>query len=96
MLRRTLLGGLGVLAACCAVAAAPPGLQPRPHVEGRELDPVTRDHYLPDVPLAGATPDASPSAAGESAAFWAALLGAHAAITDEFTMPLGTVAPAGM
>lgn len=93
-----LMGLVGAVAVCGAVTAKPPGLQPAPQVEGRELDPVTRDHYLPEPPVLGgegSTPARDPSGADRDA-FWAILIGSHEAITDEFTMPLGTVSLAGM
>lgn len=92
MLRRMLLGLVGVGAVCGAVAAQPPGLQPRRQVEGRELDPVTREHYLPESPpTEDATPDRGSAASGTGDSFWAILFGAHAAVIKDFTMPLGTI-----
>lgn len=68
---RMLLGLVGALVVCGAVAARPPGLQPDPHAEGRELDPVTRDFHLPPGPPAAdeaAPPRTAPGA------LWALLL----------------------
>lgn len=89
MLRRALLGLVGVVSVCGAAVSAPPGLQPRPHVEGRELDPVTRDHFLPEgPPVVNEAPPLRASA--DRDALWAVLLGAHEAVLSEFTMQLGT------
>ncbi len=93
MLRRMLLGSIGALVVCGTTVAAPPGLQPNPHSEGRELDPVTREYYLPSQP-AGANEDAperGPITLDDRGSLWALLLNVHEAIINEFTMPLGTV-----
>ena len=51
---RTALFGLfailGLLGQTAQAAAAPPA---SPLVEGREPDPVAREHYQPDQPIAG-------------------------------------------
>ncbi len=98
MLRRMMLGLVGVVAMCGAVAAKPPGLQPSPHAEGRELDPVTREYYLPESPATSedSTPARGPTADDNCGALWAIMIGAHETIINEFTMQLGTVSPAGM
>ncbi len=90
-----LLGLVGAVGVCGTVVAAPPGLQPNRLAEGRELDPVTRDHYLPEPQVAGAEGSAR-GATGDRDALWAFLTGMHEAIAREFTMPLGTVPRAGM
>ncbi|MDY3556722.1 hypothetical protein R5W24_005892 [Gemmata sp. JC717] len=91
MLRRVLLGCVCVVSAVGAVSAAPPGLQPRPHVEGREIDPVARDHFLPESPAVVSEPPALPAQPrAEGDAFWVLLFGAHEAVLNKFTMPLGT------
>lgn len=77
-----------------AAKADPPGLQPRPLAEGREPDPVARDHFLPDAPAVSAVPLA-PAADGPHA-FWLALVAAHEALADALTMPLGTARIADM
>lgn len=93
MLRRVLLGVVCAVVVSGAVSAAPPALQPRPHVEGRELDPVARDHFLPEQPAvvneAPAVPAPAPARADHDA-LWALTLGAHEAVLSAFTMPLGT------
>lgn len=95
MLRGMLLGLVGTAAVCGAAVAGPPGLQPRPHVEGRELDPVTRDHFLPEPPaVVNEAPALSSTADRDS--FLAVLLGAHQAVTHDFTMLLGTARPGGL
>lgn len=52
------------IAACALVLAGgalwakPPGLPLDPRSEGREYDPVARDHYAPVAPAAQREPDA--------------------------------------
>lgn len=88
MLRRALLSLACAVSVCGATQAAPPGLQPRPHVEGRELDPVTRDHFLTEPPsVVNEAPATTPA---DRSAIWTVLIGAHEAVTNTFTMPLGT------
>lgn len=63
------------LAACAlvlaggAVRAKPPGLPLDPRSEGREYDPVARDHYTPVPPAA----QSEPAPAGAARAALAAL-----------------------
>ena len=91
--RRILLGLISAVAMCGAVAAKPPGLQPNPLAEGREMDPVTREFYLPD-PTIAATEDSTPSRALDKSAprsaVWFLLHGIHEAAMNELTIPLGT------
>ena len=91
MLRRMLLGSIGAVVVCGTTVAAPPGLQPNPHSEGRELDPVAREYYLPSAPASEDAPARGPTAFDDRSALWAIVLGAHEAIINEFTMQLGVV-----
>lgn len=45
-----------------AVWAKPPGLPLDPRAEGREFDPVARDHYAPVAPAAQSEPGADRAA----------------------------------
>lgn len=44
-------------AVCAACGAKPPGLPIDPRAEGRELDPLARDHYAPVPPAAQGEPE---------------------------------------
>lgn len=80
MARRMLLGLVIAAAVCGPVAAGPPGLQPNPHAEGRELDPVTRDfHLTPEPPAMERAPQTA-----TSSALWAIVLGIHDAIATGY------------
>jgi hypothetical protein len=92
-----LLSAAATAALCGAATAAPPALS-----EGRELDPVARDFFLGGPGSPGATEDSAPAgpaapallpALGPSAlSFFGAV---HEAIVAKFSIPLGTVRPAG-
>ena len=88
-----LLGVIGTVAVCGAVAGKPPGLPLDPHSEGREVDPVIRDFYLPEPPPP--TARSANEKPAESAVYrltiWSLLNEFHDAIMNRLTMPLGTV-----
>ncbi|MCI0704647.1 MAG: hypothetical protein L0241_26630 [Planctomycetia bacterium] len=96
-LRRMLLGLAGAIAICGAAVGKPPGLPINPHSEGREVDPVIRDFYLPEAPAPREQPaparakDARPTNSATLPTFWNILNDLHEAILTKLTMPLGTV-----
>src|SRR5262245_169717 len=49
-MRRMMLGLIGSIAMCAAADGQPPKLPVGPLSEGREVDPVTREFYLPEKP----------------------------------------------
>ncbi len=79
---RGILLGLVMATVCGSVAAGPPGLQPNPHAEGRELDPVARDFHLTPEPPAPEC--ASSSVVADGSALWAILLSIHEAIATGY------------
>ena len=79
MARRMLLGLVGAAAVCGPVAARPPGLQPDPRTEGRELDPVARDFHLPPGPPASDEAGVSRTTPADGA-LWALLLNVATAL----------------
>ncbi len=50
-----------------ALGAKPPGLPLDPRAEGREYDPVARDHYVPVPPAARCEPAPPPVRAARAA-----------------------------
>lgn len=81
MTRLLLLAVVMAAAVCGSGAARPPGLQPNPHAEGRELDPVTRDFHLAPEPPA---PERAPRAAAADGGLWAIVLGIHEAVASGY------------
>jgi hypothetical protein len=92
MMRRMLLGLFSAVAVCGAAAGKPPGLPVDPLSEGREVDPVTRDFYLPGPPTSARSASEAPSESGTHfPTVWSVLASVHEAILSHLTMPLGTV-----
>ncbi len=83
-MRRLLLGAVCVLGTCGAVPAAPP------LAEGRELDPVAREHYLAAQKHEPEGSALANSAERTSGTFSPALLAMVEAVLRGWTMPLGT------
>jgi hypothetical protein len=83
--RRALLGVLTALVVSSAAPAKPPG-EGGPLSEGRELDPVVRDYYLPTAPGTPAPARASARPAEKPGD----TVGLIMAIVREFMIPPGT------
>jgi hypothetical protein len=92
--KRMLLGLVAAVAMGGFAMGQPPARPVGPLSEGRELDPVTRDHYLPESPVLPATASSAtdPTAKGfDMAPFWGFLATVNEKLMSQFMMPLGGV-----